>query len=587
MKKTCLIRAVLYFAVIQQVGAMEVKDTHLEMEESCYVNPSQKEVVVNTEILSQPHISNLLEQRHPGGTDNDIVRVNQDRGEGLPYSIALRFLQGYPPDQHPEISEKISALWHNIPENLQKAEILRIIQGVPLGDYEKIIEQVGLILRDITDKWERATILDTIVAIPLQERRAILEQATPLVKGIANTWDRTRFFQDIIIKQVEGTEKFELIKLGEGEITEFSKIRVTGNNKSFKNKAIKLGDRVFEKPWSCNFCLEFFYANVNGSDKSRTYFGSGILINYHTLLTAGHNLYDKHGGGYPDRINCFAACFENNSLAAASVEPVKKPESIFVPTSYITSRRVDKNLDIGLIFFDNETANVFKSKIGYVATPMNYSHFSPEQIQNIEFYITGYPYTTPGKRYAHTMSGKVYKHGNNSALVHYDIDTGNGYSGAGICFQDDDGRVYSIGVHAYSPAIGENFRTGILLNDELSSKSFEFILSQQQKEVLEWATPFLENVVDNWKRIEVLEAISMIPMDFVEKILPFLKDIIDPQERIEIIKILSDTPLGGHDSILKIATILSTNLRNPHVKSENPKREVKDAGLDLSGDCSW
>ena len=81
---------------------------------------------------------------------------------------------------------------------------------------------------------------------------------------------------------------------------------------------------------------------------------------------------------------------------------------------------------------------------------------------NLTFYITGYP----GIRSTYTMWGKISFYGDDQKMVKYDIDTEPGQSGSGIWFKNM-GRIYCIGVHAYSGNDNENFKLGILTNNDI------------------------------------------------------------------------------------------------------------------------
>jgi len=98
MKKTYIIGTAVYFtAAVCCSRAMDVKDAAMDFEQSCYVNPFQRGEAMNVEIASpQPYTSTLLEQKHPGGMDNDLTGVNQYRGEGLPY---ISFVRLHPQDR--------------------------------------------------------------------------------------------------------------------------------------------------------------------------------------------------------------------------------------------------------------------------------------------------------------------------------------------------------------------------------------------------------------------------------------------------------------------------------------------------------
>ena len=221
-----------------------------------------------------------------------------------------------------------------------------------------------------------------------------------------------------------------------------------------------LGEKVFKAPWNCIFYLEIYYKNVKG--KSRTYYGSAILIDYSTLLTAGHNLYDEDDGGYPDQIDCFGACFRNKVLAEATVFPVTSPASVFVPQKFINHK--EKDSDIGLVFFESDkTADIMKEKIGTVARPVDYLRLK-DKVQDVEFYIGGYP----GERKAHAMGGKVTLASESTTLLHYDIDTQPGQSGSGIWFKTKK-EVFPlcIGVHAYAGQDKEKFNVGVLITDDI------------------------------------------------------------------------------------------------------------------------
>ncbi|MBN9343673.1 MAG: hypothetical protein BGO76_01790 [Caedibacter sp. 38-128] len=224
-----------------------------------------------------------------------------------------------------------------------------------------------------------------------------------------------------------------------------------------KDRRECLGRRVYEKDWNCHFYLEIIYNNVHG--KCKTYYASGTLIRPNVLLTAAHNLYDERDGGYPDRIDCFAACYDMDVLAEATVFPIQNPESVFVPQQYINTKA--RGSDIAYIRFSEEDVSLFNTKNLTVATP--YSSFKKLPVERLTLYVTGYP----GKRAAYTMgaSGSLIKRQADNTLQ-YDIDTEKGQSGSGIWFKNKD-IIYCVGVHGYAGDKEKSFNIGILFNDEI------------------------------------------------------------------------------------------------------------------------
>lgn len=236
----------------------------------------------------------------------------------------------------------------------------------------------------------------------------------------------------------------------------------------------KLLEKVHEEPWNCNFYLEIYYENINKSGKSRTYYGSGILINDNILLTAGHNLYDEADGGYPTRIDCFGSCYGNIVLAETSVFPTQNPHSVFVSSQFVSSAGKDTTSDIGLVLFENEAAQIMRDKINNFARPMDYLKIA-EKLKDAEFCVAGYP----GERIAYMMNGKVTL-GQKPNLIQYNIDTEPGQSGSGVFFIQK-GKAHCIGVHAYAGEAGEDFNIGVLINDELKTKIRNYISAEEAK----------------------------------------------------------------------------------------------------------
>jgi V8-like Glu-specific endopeptidase len=230
-----------------------------------------------------------------------------------------------------------------------------------------------------------------------------------------------------------------------------------------------LGERVHETDWNCHVYLELIYYNVRS--KCKTYYGSGTLIKPNILLTAGHNLYDEEDGGYPDRVDCFAACHDRSVLAEMTVFPKKDPTSVFVPQAYTKSKGEDYSSDIALIFFkDGDAANILKNNLT-LANPLNFSSIL-SSFNNIEFYVTGYP----GQRLAYTMGGKIIEEPKNN-MVKYDIDTEKGQSGSGIWFKTQ-GKVYCIGVHAYAGKEDEDYNLGVLFHPEVREAFIKYTRKQ-------------------------------------------------------------------------------------------------------------
>lgn len=221
-----------------------------------------------------------------------------------------------------------------------------------------------------------------------------------------------------------------------------------------------LGKGVQKSEYNLHFYLEMTYAKSKVTGNARTYYGSGTLIDPSILITAGHNLYDDADGGYPDRIDCYAACYNNEVLGDATVFPVKTPKSVFVPQKYVVNK--DVAFDIALIFFNRDTANIFNKKLSF-ATPLK--NFNALPLDKITFYVTGYP----GKRVAYSMGGKVMEAANNNRIK-YDIDTEPGQSGSGVWFMSQ-GKNYCVGVHAYAGNGNvERYNLGTLITEEVAEE---------------------------------------------------------------------------------------------------------------------
>ena len=155
------------------------------------------------------------------------------------------------------------------------------------------------------------------------------------------------------------------------------------------------------------------YININNTNKTRIYYGSGILIKENLILTAEHNLYDVDDGGFPDLIECYAACYLNSVLAHAQIAPKENPDSVVLMDEFI--RNDDSSKDIGLIVLKPEDAATITTKVGSFAIPLTYSDGLFEKIKEVSFHVTGYP----GERNAYTMQGTIQKSGPNK--MRYEI----------------------------------------------------------------------------------------------------------------------------------------------------------------------
>ena len=256
-----------------------------------------------------------------------------------------------------------------------------------------------------------------------------------------------------------------------------------------------LNETVTNSHYNFNVYLELYYANIRG--QARIYYGSGVLIGENLVLTAGHNLYDVQDGGYPDRIDCFVACYRNTVLAEATVFPnldfQHNKSSIFVHPHYIeqenkahssqgksASAKGEKYVfspwDIGLIVFDKEHVSKIKAtwpEINFARPAKKENFEKSKSLLKKEFMITGYP----GERRAYSMEGKIIEIDLSQNKLCYNIDTTQGQSGSGICFINKE-KIYCVGVHTCAGEKNEKFNIGILIDEEMDKAINKFLLKK-------------------------------------------------------------------------------------------------------------
>lgn len=175
-------------------------------------------------------------------------------------------------------------------------------------------------------------------------------------------------------------------------------------------------------PWRCVALLRMTFAS------GRTASGTAWFISAHTLVTAGHNLYDKdHGpaqelsvipgysmGGAPYGVHAVTACFWNPAWASS----------------------FDPRLDFALVHIAEDPQVGF---FGYAAA-------SDDGLKNVAtaVNITGYPRDRSDTQYYD--GGRVTDA--DDYFIYHTIDTGEGQSGAPLFWTNQNSRI-GLGIHTY------------------------------------------------------------------------------------------------------------------------------------------
>lgn len=188
-------------------------------------------------------------------------------------------------------------------------------------------------------------------------------------------------------------------------------------------------------PWStvCSLLLKW---------GEKEYIGTGSLIGPDTVMTCGHNLYDKADGGWATEI---------------TVMPGRNGESL--PFGYLVTDRffsvdgwvsdADPTCDYGCIKLPKSFREASARDPGWIG----YGIFSDAEIRKqTEMRVSGYP--ADKKQYPGTMwyaEGRISKVTTNK--ISYKLDTYKGESGSPVWMTWEDEKPYIVGIHNY----GENF----------------------------------------------------------------------------------------------------------------------------------
>ena len=209
-------------------------------------------------------------------------------------------------------------------------------------------------------------------------------------------------------------------------------------------------------PWSIHGHLQIEYSN-------KVFVGTGIMVNFCHVLTAGHCLYAIKDGGVPDQVIFYPG-------RHGSYTPWKLfAEHLIVHPSY--HKNEDTDSDLGMIVLGDK--NIGKETGWARLKILDDTHL----LQGLNVDITGYPRDkfVGVDPYMYTMNGpvKVVHHNR----FYYDIDTSGGQSGSGVCTTDVVGGdiIDCLGIHTTGSRVEGNGATRF--NTEKLSKIKKWVTS--------------------------------------------------------------------------------------------------------------
>lgn len=213
-------------------------------------------------------------------------------------------------------------------------------------------------------------------------------------------------------------------------------------------------------PWSIHGHLEIVYGN-------KVFVGSGLMVNFCHVLSAGHCLYAKKDGGIPDHVTFYPG---RHGPYAPWVSAAK---NIIVDPSY--HKNEDTDSDLGMIILEE---NEIGEETGWARLKIfDDNHL----LEGLNIDITGYPADkfVGIQPYMYTMKGpiKVVHHNR----FYYDVDTSPGQSGSGVCTTDAAGGdiIDCLGIHTTGSKVEGNGATRI--NKEKLDKIGKWVTSFFEK----------------------------------------------------------------------------------------------------------
>ncbi len=204
----------------------------------------------------------------------------------------------------------------------------------------------------------------------------------------------------------------------------------SGSEKEEKVLGIKDGRKKINKPWKYPHSV---HGHMRIKIGSRTYMGSGTMIDETHVLTAGHNLFFRQFKSAPDKITFFPGLHGTKARwTANAVSWITHPKYVDPKTE----EQEIKNHDIGIVTLDQPVGE----ETGY----MDLDKMKKKKLQQTQLTVKGYPGDLENGSFMYFMNGPVLSV--EKKQIAYKIDTAPGQSGSGV-FDEETSTIR--GVHTY------------------------------------------------------------------------------------------------------------------------------------------
>ena len=269
----------------------------------------------------------------------------------------------------------------------------------------------------------------------IRARNAELAKKFENVKDFKDTSMKAEsFLGNLDLGEVEHVENIDSARLDEGmpPLSEKSK-SILSENKKYVPYVIKdvcnTDNRLeivntTQAPWRWNCQLLITFPNATGG-------GTGWFIGPHTVMTAGHCVFDDRYGGWATSIEVIPG-----------MRGLARPFGSQFAEDWVSvdgwTEAKDWQFDYGAIFLPNDSLG---NSVGYFGFTV---YNDAELAQNI-VNVAGYPSDKPpGTQWFD--SGRILR--TETKKIYYMHDTVGGESG-GACFKTQGAQRTAVGIHAY------------------------------------------------------------------------------------------------------------------------------------------
>jgi V8-like Glu-specific endopeptidase len=181
-------------------------------------------------------------------------------------------------------------------------------------------------------------------------------------------------------------------------------------------------------PYNCVCHLRMTFRGLGA------FVGTGFFVGRRTILTAGHNVYDREA----------KAALQIEVRLGQDGSPLHPTPILATPRNLATTKEYmesgDCAADFGAILFDRDVADEW----------MGFDAANDDDLRGLTVHVVGYPGKSeppPGWQ-ANTMWGHARQLLDPSATqLFYDIDTSRGQSGSPVFYVGSAGDVFAVGIH--------------------------------------------------------------------------------------------------------------------------------------------